>query len=334
MKYAVLGIALTLTLIGVSSVYAERGMVDFPKISNDDMIGQDVQVTYQSDNRWTITVTTQFQVHSVLQLPEIIYYPAMDGQIYSINLKDGFILANRAMNYNSEEAKVIEDEAIVVQKKLEEKKIELQEELDEVYGKYNECLEQFREENPLGYEAWLRTADLQPFEVPDRTIAWYVANYSAQELKGEKAWQACEAAKKYTWIGAYEANKSMEEAEQFYELDETNSPDTPEPVTQADKDVQEQIAMDFKCSDQGKHQGLCSDYLQGDLYKPKFAHLPSWYGHYLNDRNSDPDTVKAVEDALQTQCDVYAPLYESKRGNESQYPEWLLHCPAPEADNE
>ena len=144
-------------------------------------------------------------------------------------------------------------------------------------------------------------------------------------------WQECEGAKKYKWIGEYEANKSIEEPLGFT-LDETNSPDTPEPVTQADKDAQEKIAEAFACSNQGKQQGLCITHFAGEVYVPKWDRLPAWYGAYLNDKNNDPNTVNAIDQALQTQCDVYGPLYESKRGNENQYPEWLLHCPVPEVD--
>jgi hypothetical protein len=332
MKSAVLGIAFALAVIvGVNYANAENGMVDFPQIPESGMIGQDVQVTYQTENRWTVTVTTQFQIDKLIEMPDVIYYPGIDGQIYEINVKEGFILANSQSQYNS--ANEPEPEDTTVEDNIAKKKAEIKEEQDEVWGKYNECLEQFKVENPLGFKAYLRIANLQPFEVPDGSSALSVANYSAELLKAEKKWQECEGAKKYKWIGEYEANKSIE-PDVPWELDETNSPDTPEPVTQADKDAEEVIAAEFACSDKGKSQGLCISHFAGEIYEPKFPRLPAWYGQYLNDRNTDVDTAKAVADALQTQCDVYGPLYESKRGNESQYPEWLLHCPIPENDDE
>ncbi len=332
MKYAVLGIAFVLAIaVGINHANAENGLVGFPEISDDFMTGQHVDVNYHDDNKWTITVTTQFQVEKSFEVPDVIYYPGIDGQIYSINLRDGFELHNNPMA--SDIAEDVEPEVDVNEVRLEQKKAEIKAELDEIYGKYNECLEQFKVENPLGYEAWLRTAALQPFEVPDDSNALYIKQYSVQEKKAEMKWQECEGAKKYKWIGEYEANKSIEEPLGF-KLDETNSPDTPEPVTQEDKDAEEKIAADFKCSNLGKQQGLCNDYLSGDYYVPEFSRLPAWYGQYLNDKGSDPNTVNAVNQALQTQCDVYGPLYESKRGNENQYPEWLLHCPIPVEDDD
>jgi len=208
MKYAWLGIAF-IALATVSTVYAERGFVGFPEISDSNMIGQDVQVTYQTDNRWTITVTTQFQVDKVIELPETIYYPGIDGQIYSIDLKEGFILANSGAQYNSADAPDVE-ELSVGEAGIEKKKQEIQEEQDDVWGKYKTCMIEFEEEQPVRFEAWQRTATLTEFEIPDETIAYGTANYSNEELKAERAWQVCEGIKNYPWIGVYEKNKSMD----------------------------------------------------------------------------------------------------------------------------
>lgn len=323
MKQAVLGIAFVLAIIvGVNYANAENGMVDYPTIPDANMIGQDVQVTYQTDNRWTITVTTQFQVNSILELPEIIYYPGIDGQIYSINLKDEFIIANDPMAYNSaDDVEIVED--TYVSKVIEKKKVEMQDERDEVWGKYRVCMEEFEAEQPVRFEAWKRTSTLSEFEIPDESIAYGSANYSAEELKGERAWQVCEGIKNYQWIGVVEKNKVMEK-DLPWKLDETNSPDTPEPVTQADKDVQAQIAQDFKCSPQGKHQGLCSDYLSGDYYVPRFS-TPFWYGAYLEMRDTGNDADEAVRQSIETQCTNFYPLYEHKVGMDS-FPQWLNHC--------
>ena len=318
MNFAWLGIAF-IALAAMNLAYADT--VQYPEISADNMIGQDVQVKYQTDNRWTVIVTTQFQVNNVLEIPDKIYYPAMDGQVYTINLKDGFILANSDAQYNSgEDFEIIEPD---VTSPIDDKLEELQDIKDEVWGKYLTCMEEFEEEQPIRFEAWKRTAALTDFDIPDDSIAYDTANYQAEELKGERAWQICEAIKKYKWIGVVEANKSMVE-DQPWQLDETDSPLT-DPVTQDDKDEAERIAESFACSDAGKQQGLCITHFGREEYVPTFSRLPAWYGEYLNQRDTDNDLENAIARSLQTQCEVYYPLYIHKVELES-FPEWLEHC--------
>jgi hypothetical protein len=117
----------------------------------------------------------------------------------------------------------------------------------------------------------------------------------------------------------------MADNEQFFSLDETNSPDTPEPVTQEDKEEQAEIAQAFACSDSGKQQGLCIDRFSGEEYVPKFSRLPAWYGQYLESRDTTNSLENAIADSLVTQCQEYYPLYEHKVGMES-FPTWLNHC--------
>jgi len=330
MKYLVLGVMLV-ALFAINNAYAsDNGMVDFPKVPDNNMVGQDVQVSYQSDNRWTLTVTTQFQVNKVIELPDVIYYPGIDGQIYSINLKDGFILANTPYNSQDKIDEVAENNSAL--ESIEERKQEIQEEKDDVWGKYLTCLEEFKEEQPIRFEAWQRTAALTDFEIPDDTIAWSKANFTAEELKAERAWQVCEGIKNYQWIGVYEKNKDIEE-DIPWKLDTTDSPLTV-PITEDAMKAQEDIAKEFQCSDEGKSRGLCTQEFSGVNRGDKYGYyIPSWYNEWKEQNATPVNKTKAILDAQQALCDNYMILYEHKRGSD-QFPQWLSHCPDTNEDEQ
>ncbi len=322
MNYAVLGIAMALLAIGAGNAYSDNGMVNFPQIPDNHLTGQIVSVNYHDDYKWTVTVTTQFQVNKIIELPETIHYMGIDGQIHTINIKEDFIIANTPIS--SDPVEVEETLTDAAKDSIDAKKAEDKAKVEEAWGKLNECLEQFEEESPIRFEAWKRTANLESFEIPDETIAWKSANYATEELKAEQAWQICEAIKNYKWIGIQESNKSMAEAEEFFELDETDSPLT-DPVTADDILVEQEIAEAFACSEAGKQQGLCITHFGGEEYVPKFSRLPAWYGQYLEQRDTSNDLENAIARSLATQCTEYYPLYEHKVGMES-FPEWLSHC--------
>lgn len=327
MNYAVLGIAMALVTLGAVEVYADNGMVDYPKISADNMIGQHVGVNYFDDNKWTVTVTTQFQAFSEFDVPNIIYYTDIEGQVHSINIKEGFVLHNSTPQVEEDKIPTPTPQD-VIEKRVEEKKLAKEKIIDELWGDYATCLVQFEEEQPVRFHAWKRTAELTEFEVPDKSIAWYEQNYSTEELKAEKAWQVCETLKKYPWVGIQEANKSIDEPLGF-ELDDSDSPNTVD-VTENALKIEADKAEAFKCSVLGIQRNMCGEEStavnRGNPFIYDLRNLPSWYGIYLGQKETSPDLSAALGESLERMCTEYYPLYEHKVGTENQFPQWLEHC--------
>jgi len=211
---------------------------------------------YSSNNTYTVNIALMYQVDSEHEVPSIISWVDLNGELHTVSLQDEFTLANSDPSEEVPDEEPTRDE--IVNERIEEKKDANQKVKDEIWGKYNACLEQFKQEQPVRFEAWHRTAALTDFEVPDSSAANFNANYDAETLKAEKAWQVCETLKKYPWIGMYEANKELDESDGTKSLSDFNDPKTPAPFDQSDLDKEAEKAEKFKCSNLGRQMGLCA----------------------------------------------------------------------------
>jgi hypothetical protein len=177
----------------------------------------------------------------------------MTGDIIRIPAQDEFITANTPILKQPTVAEIIV-EAEEYRTSIDERIEEREEQAQEIWGDYRQCLIEFAEEQPVRFAAWERTASLTEFTIPNEEM--FVRHHDQIQKKADLAWQACETLKKYKWIGVQEANKIIDGHPLGLPLDTTDSPYTVD-ITQEALDEAERIALEFACSDTGTSMGLC-----------------------------------------------------------------------------
>lgn len=225
LAFAVLGLGLTTT------AYADTVML--PELSTEHVSGVNVFTTYQSDNRYTVNIQVQYQVENQLQVPDTITYFSIDGsQLFTIPLKEEFVEANNPSVVEGSSTPLTEEEvkALAQLERLAEKRAELAAERDQFYPVVKTCLEEFKQDNPIAYEGWFRTANLEDWQIPTKVPQ--SSNLSYHELIAKKQYEACLHMKNFGDIGLWEAHKIIDHVEP-QSLDDTDSPHTVE-VTEQD----------------------------------------------------------------------------------------------------
>ncbi len=304
----------------VTLIPAYAAVVQFPTLTTDGMIDYDLKTFYPTNSTYIVQISILYEVDNPIEIPTILSWTGLDKKIYEINLQDDFKL----IHFPAEEEQTISPSSGLtdsdIQRILDEKRKELAAEDNSGFSKLRVCLAEFEELHPIRFAAWDRIASLSEFSIPDQWLNQ--DHYSRAELEAQKKWVICEALKKYQWIGAYTANKIID-VHVDKPQDTTDSPLT-DPVTAEDIRQEEIKAEAFSCSEQGKSQGLCKDYLPGEEYlipKPK---MPAWYGEYRSVYRDTPDLQAAIDVAMLTQCENYYKLY--KQNAAIQLPTWLSHC--------
>lgn len=310
-------------MITYGTVYADE--VQFPTFTTDGLTGMDVQTFYPSNSTYTVQIVLQYHVEHPLEVPETLTWFGIDSTLHEIKLQEDF----RFEHFPTEEVEEnnsAQEEADRIDAILDQKKLELaqaQPELD----KYRLCLEEFKEEYPIKFQAWERIGTLIEFELSYQQL--YSDHPDVAETNANKKHQECEIRKVYPFVGAYEANKVVDglTESETTNLDQTMST----PTTDEDIRQQEIIAEAFTCSDQGKSQGLCKDYLAGDAYTKPQPRLPAWYGTYTDMKSESSDLQGAIDKAMLEMCWTYYPLYANTDAIE--LPHWLTHCVLSENGN-
>jgi hypothetical protein len=209
----------------------------------------------------------------------------------------------------------------MISRVIAEKHAERQEAIDAIYNPdaLRECLVEFNAENPEGFQAWLRTAGLEEFVIPDQEI--FEQQYDNLQLPAQMNYDACEALKNYKWVGAYEANKIIDK-KSFQTLDPWDSPKTSD-ITDEDIAQQAKRAEEYMCSTIGHYRNLCDKTFEGENRgDPDGYYIPFWYADYVKEHNLEPDKQVELEKSFATQCQEHYPLYEHK----TEIPKWLEHC--------
>ncbi len=310
-------------MISYGSVYAE--VVKFPTLTTDGLIDYQLDTFYPTNSTYIVQISLLYEVNRPIEIPEKFTWYELDGTAHFVYLQDDFKLAHFPADEEKELdfAGVITDEEI--QKILDEKRQELAEKASSEFSKLRVCLEEFKaqsdETGDQRYYAWQRIANLQEFDIPDQWLNQ--DHYDREELKAQKKWVVCEALKKYPYIGAWEANKGLDEDDKVEIADYSDSPLTLD-VTENMIEAEIVKAEAFKCSLQGKAQGLCSDYMSGDKYVPTFSRVPDWYNEYRELKAQPVELQLALDVAMLTQCDNYYQLYNQTDAIE--LPTWLEHC--------
>ena len=317
MKTALLAI---LAIIPALLIPAYADVVQFPVLTTDGMIDYQLDTFYPTNSTYIIQISILYEIENPLEVPEKITWYELDGTAHFVYLQDDFNLAHfpeeEVQDYESNQGLTEHD----IEKIIDDKKQELAEESDSGFSKLRACLVEFEEEQPVRFEAWDRIADLQEFTIPDQWIN--SDTYSRAELEAQKKWVICEALKNYPYIGAWEANKIIDEHINK-SLDTTDSPHTVDVTEDAIRDEAFKAKV-YSCSLEGQRQGLCKDYMVGEKYVLPDPRIPDWYNQYREQQAAPVDTQLAIDSAMLTQCEMYYPLYQQNSAVE--LPTWLSHC--------
>jgi len=309
-------IALTMT---VGFAYADT--VKFPTLTTDGMVDYKLDTFYPTNSTYIVQISILYEVPFVIEIPERITWYELNGKAHFIYLQDDF----RLVHFPADEEKTPDFAGVLteaqVQKVLADKRKELEAQDSSEFTKLRVCLEEFEEEQPVRYEAWKRIANLEEFGIPDQWINQ--DHYDRAQLEAQKKWVICEALKKYPHVGAWEANKGLDEDDKVLTADTSDS-STTIPVTEMAIDFEIMKAEQFQCSLQGKAQGLCANYMAGEKYVPPAPRLEDWYAEYRELKGLPLDYVTAIDEARATQCTDYFQLYNQTGAIE--VPSWLLHC--------
>jgi len=302
--------------LSLNTVYAD--IVELPKLSTDNMIDVKVWTQYASENQYTVNIAVLYQVENEHEVPTTITWVDITGQVITIDLQDGFTLANASQE---DTTIIVRDAATIADKVIADRKEETAREVEEIWGDYRQCLEEFAVEQPVRFEAWKRTAALTEFIIPDDLSN--IANRDNEQLKADKAHQVCKTLKAYHWIGAATANKVIDGLSYNFGLDDSDSPLTV-PITEDALKAAEQVAKDFQCGPTGQSMGLCIEHFTGiNRGDPDGYKLPIWYQRYLEEQKDSTDIDEAIEKAERLQCEFYYPRYNA---TSFEIPEWLDHC--------
>jgi hypothetical protein len=331
----VFSLVAVLAIGSASLIPAYADSIPQPDLSKDKAIGSTTYVTFQSDYRYTVITETQYQVEGPLQVPEVITYPSIDGtQIFTIPLKELFIKANTPV-VAGEEAELTQSELdkIAQQKRHEDLRQEIEAEKLKFYPEVKTCLEEFQKNNPIGYEGWLRTANMDDWTIPTNVPQANNLNYYEKDAK--KKHQACLHMTNYTDIHIWEANK-VQDRPQLQSLDESDSPLTV-PVTEADILAEAQRAEEQKRhyinpykDFEGENRGNPDVHLED---KSQFCQTTAWeidasgqlcpmnalIQHYEQQVEKTPQQIH--EELQELLCDEYQHQYTAVR-----HPDWLSHC--------
>lgn len=303
-------------MISYGSVYAEE--VTFPTFTTDGLTGMDVQTFYPSNSTYTVQIVLQYHVEHPLEIPETVTWFGIDSILHEIKLQDEFNLAHFPAEEVAEDTKK-QDELDRIDAILDEKKLELVEATPEL-DKYRLCLEEFKTESPVKFQAWERIGSLTEFELTYQQT--YADHPTVAETNANKKHQECEVRKSYPFVGVWEANKELDGLSEPIVTDMTSES---EGVTAEDIKAQESIAEKFQCSDEGKSRGLCLDYMSGDKYVKPEPNLEDWYGYYQNVKNTSTDIQEELDRLKKVQCDNYFHLYNATSAIE--VPQFLSNCP-------
>jgi len=321
-------------IIGVSAAHAQT--LPLPLLPVEDVTGVNIYAKYQSDNRYTIHIEVQYQTNSERDVPEYIYTLSTDGsQIIKIPIKEGFIKANTPYVVPSlEDIDKEEAKQIAIHEKIEQKRIVLEDEKTNAYQSLRKCLEEFKEEQPVRFAAFERTAALQEFTIPDEEPT--ASNLSAFELDGQLKTQACKTLKQYPWIGFYEANKIIDDIP-IRSLDDSDSPYTipvTEEAIQAEAVRAEELDKywhDPYGALEGENRGApYSGESKGELcQKVPWQFYADEKVCPLKDKialDKEP-VVDQIALAQEIQCRLYMPAVNSADYHPEKIPNFLSHCP-------
>lgn len=323
LHYAILMIVGSL-MISYGTVFAEE--VTFPTLTTDNLTGMSVNTFYPSNSTYTVQIVLQYNVDHPLEIPETITWFGIDSKLHTIDLQDDFTMEH----FPTEEVEVVDkqqERLDEIDQILDEKKLELLE-TSPALDKVRLCIQEFKEEYPIKYQAWERLGTLTEFELTFQQL--YSDHPDVAELEANKKHQECEIRKTYPFVGIWEANKGLDAEDKVGQADHSDAEET-DPVTDEDIRQEEIKAEAFTCSDDGKAQGLCKDYLAGDEYLKPEPRLPAWYGTYTDMKAESSDLQGAIDKAMLEMCWTYYPLYANT--DAIQLPKWLTHCVLSENGN-
>ena len=312
-----MALLVTLTMT-VGFAYADE--VKLPTLPTDNLTGIDVKSFYPTNQTYIVQISVHYQVESPIEVVNSIIWYDIEGQTHTILVNEEFGFKH----YPQEETVMVTDPSVnldKIAKIIAEKRAELEASANNGFTKLRACLDEFKEEQPVRFEAWVRTASLSEFNIPDEWVS--ADHYDRAQLDAQKKWVICEALKKYQWLGAYEANKSIDEPMGFT-LDESDSPDTV-PVTEEMMQAEIEKAEALQCSELGKARGLCSGDFTGINRGGYVTTLPDYYGAYLDKKAEVSYKDVEIAKSLLTMCDEYMPQYSGQIGDE-RFPTWLNHC--------
>lgn len=320
-----------------SDIHAEE--VRLPALSTDNLEGVNVFTTYQSDNRYTVNIQVQYQVGSALEVPETITYFSMDQtQIFTIPVKQEFIAKNNPIVAN--ETPLSEEELRAIEQLHEQDLLreKIQAEKTQFYTDFITCLETFEREQPIRYEGWFRTSEVQDYLLPDKVPT--DNNLDSFEKAAKKKHQECVHMMNFVDVGPWEANKIIDGNELGPGLDTSDSPLTVE-ITDADilaeakrAEASEKTYQDPNQEFEGVNRGNpYSGESKDDLCQPvSWIISPSGQICPLKDKleleSGQTNTSLTQQEAIakQAACDHYAPLYTHSKSAWENKPIFLAHC--------
>jgi hypothetical protein len=335
-KLALLAIiAFSLSTAGIA--YGEFGTVPLPEFPSDDYAGHNVEFVMHDKNHVSYIIQIDYTPQSSFDIHEIISIPYLDGTIETIHPRDIYI--DEFFPKPSEEV-TDDDSDKEYQERMNEKTAKEQKEFDESVGKLNECW--------YGENEYAAIQSKLGFETPDQLIQSVSdKSYYYQITTLNKAYEACHLMEWYAqFISQYANLPPADEGSIPWELDlitdfpgnERYSLQSPELKTQED------IAEEFKCSEEGQRLGLCRDYSFSDPNRGNpNVHLESKHNlcqytpaeidddnelcpykdmrQYQLD-NPEYDSQTAYEQLQLKLCEAYMPQYQGGQ----KIPQFLDHC--------
>lgn len=223
---ALLALVTVVVSLGSLAIPTYADSLKLPSLSDDNVVGMNVYTNYQSDNRYTVNIEVQYQVNSPLEVPNVITYFSIDGtQIFTIPVQEEFITKNTPIVAGEEPELTAEEIEKIAQEARHDKiKQKIEAETTQFFEDFTTCLELFKEEDSVKYEAWLRTAGLEDFIFPDNPPT--KSNLSSNEQLIKQKHQECIHMRAYQDFGPWEANKIIDGHELGKSLDESDSPHT------------------------------------------------------------------------------------------------------------
>lgn len=298
--------------------YAE--VVPLPTLPTDKWTGTDVQISYPSESSYVVTINVHYTIQSAFDVLDSISYTDTPGSTITIPVHDGYL-----EKFFPVEEIIVEEKPRVDLEKIaaiiEDKKQEMIPS-DESTSKFRKCVEEFEEEHPEAAAAWLRSANVLEFIIPNQENN--NNHLSPSELAGEKLYQACMAMKNYHGVGAYQANKIIDNSTSVPTATEYNDPRTDD-ATEEQIAAEAQRAEEYKCSVPGIQQGFCEGEFTGvNRGDPDGFHTPFSLNAFDKERAIPSSKEKEIERAEQTKCVAYYQPYEHVVAE--NVPQDLQHC--------
>jgi len=298
--------------------YAE--VVPLPQLPTANWSGTDVQAFYPNNSTYIITISVHYTVENQYDVVESITHLDSPGQQTTIHVRDGYLEKFFPVEEIIEEVKPrVDHEKLATI--IEDKKQEMIPS-DESISNLRLCKEEFAEERPVEYDAWLRSSNVLEFTIPNQENN--NNHLSPSELAGEKLYQACMAMKNYHGVGAYQANKIIDNSTSVPTATEYNDPRTDD-ATEEQIAAEAQRAEEYKCSVPGIQQGFCEGEFTGENRgDPDGFHTPFSLNEFDKERAIPSSKEKAIDLAQQTQCVAYYQPYEHVVAE--NVPQYLQHC--------